>query len=261
MVPQFSAVRSHPLYFVFWFPVFVASLAVSAFAIFGLFWMATTKAPEGMSGMGYGFGQAIVLSTLPAIPVLFAGAIFRPRRSACRPWVVVLTAFLTAAVPAAVWVWPKKADMTYDVVISIVDEAGNPLSDCEVDYRLEPPELQHRGILKTLPVPAGNLTITKRRGEMLYIQVRAGDFCILDAEIGHWFYDVPEYIHKVNLSWRHDNSGTTSAANSCHTAMHWRPVSDGSLRLIMLRRAGPPQSPYPPCTEETYRELEANRSR
>lgn len=237
----------------------VASLLVSAFAVLGLFGMATTKAPEGMSGMGYGFGQAIVLSALPAIPVLIAVSILRPRRSACRTWVVVSTVFLTAAVPAAVWMWPKKADLTYEVVFSIVDEAGKLLQDCEVNYKLEPPELQHRGISKILPVSGGNLTITKKRGENLYLQVRARDFCILDVEIGHWFYDVPDYIHKVNLSWRHDNSGMTSADNSCHTAVNWRPASQGPLRLIMLRIAGPPKSPYPPYTEETYRELEANR--
>lgn len=261
MVPQFSAVRSHPLYFVFWFPVFVASLLGSVGAIYGFYWMATAEVPDGMSGMVHGYVQAMYLAMIPAIPVLITLGICLPRKRACRPWVVALTMLLTAGVPAAIKMWPKKADIAYIVAISIVDEDGKPLPHCEVEYKLETPELQHRGRPITLHVTEGDINITKKRGETLFAQVRTQDFCILDVEIGQWFYDVPDYIHQVRLSWRHDNSGTTNAENSCHTAVNWRPVSQGPLRLILLRRAGPPQSPYPPYTEETYRELEANRSR
>ena len=175
--------------------------------------------------------------------------------------VILPTVLLTGAAAAAIFFMPRARDRTYDVALEFVDAQGHVTPELTVHCTLEMPGdglLKYRPPPKVVIVSDGRLTITKKRIEHLKLEVKASGFYLLDVEVGEWFYDVPDYIHKVDFSWRSDEASQTYN-DSITGSKNWRPVRDKTLRVVMLRYTDALHLPFPRYTEEGVRELDMNK--
>ena len=207
----------------------------------------------------------VLLALLTSIIGFVACLKLHPRGTALRLSVMLPTVLLTGAAAAAIYFMPRAKDRTYDIALEFVDAQGQPTPELIVHYTLEMPG--DRLLKYKAPTPPqvaivhdGRLTITKKRIEDLKLEVEAPGFYHLAVDVGEWFYDVPDYIHKIDFSWRGDKASQTHN-ESLSGSLNWRPVRDKILRVVMLRHTDALRLPFPRYTEEDVRETDTNRKR
>lgn len=206
----------------------------------------------------------VLLALLTSIIGFVACLKFHPRGTALRLSVMLPTVLLTGAVAAAIYFMPRAKDRTYDIALEFVDAQGQTSPELTVHYTLEMPSDGSRFTSPTLPqvaiVSNGRLTISKKRIEHLKIEVEAPGFYRLAVNVGEWFYDVPDYIHKIDFSWQGDKTSQTHN-DSMSDSLNWRPIRDKILRVVMFRHTDALRLPFPSYTEEDVRELDTNKKR
>ena len=257
--------RAHKLYFAFWLPITVLC-AVMVRSFVHIVVNLPSIPSQGMEALGAVFVPIILAPYYPFIIGFVLCAILRPRLSSLRRTVVIPTILATAAVAMAAPFIPRSSQQNYDVPFVFVDPQGNPVPELTVRYTLQTPQaLPMRDykprIDKTITVRDGHLTITKERIDQLKLEIEKPAFDYLDVDVGQWLSDVPDYIHKVDISWKRNRDFNDTHRDSLATSLNWRPIHDGALRIVMFRRADVLRSPYPPYTEDNIRELDANNLR
>jgi hypothetical protein len=212
-----------------------------------------------MEALGALFVPIILAPYYSFIIGLVLCAILRPRLNSLRRTVVIPTILATAAAVIAVPFIPRSSQRTYDVPFIFVDPQGNPVPALTVRYTLQTPQAfpmrdYKARVDKTIIVRDGHLTITKERIEQLQLEIEEPTFDYVNVYVGQWLSDVPDYIHKVDISWKRNRDFNDTHKDSLAISLNWRPIHDGAVRIVMFRQPDVLQSPYPPYNDANVHE-------